>query len=247
MNKFKKYWLSSVLLLFVWCHAAADIPSQQALQDLNTQMTAKAEQYKAQALSMQTAADTHAKQYEGQAQVIADIGKAKWLEMMEKLKADQQDAAKQQAMGQQFQGLFIFASLGMPEMALKALLKQADHLGVPILIQGLLPQGFMATVNKMMQLVGADKKPTEGQMPVGGIVIEPNWFKHFGITQVPAFVLTNALNPCIGGNCKTTEHDVITGNISLYEALRIFKQKGSKAFEDQINQLFNRLSGKHHG
>ena len=80
-------------------------------------------------------------------------------------------------------------------------------------------------------------------MPVGGIVIEPNWFKHFGITQVPAFVLTNDLNPCIGGNCKTTENDVITGNISLYEALRIFKQKGSKAFQGKVAQFLTRTQG----
>ena len=244
MNKLNKRCLLPVLLLVGWCHAtASDISSQQALQDLNTQMTAKAEQYKAQVLSMQTAADTQAKQHEAQAQVIADAGKAKWLEMMEKLKAEQQDATKQQATAQEFQGLFIFASLGMPKMALKALLKQADHLGVPILIQGLLPGGFMATVNKMMQLVGADKKTPKGEVPVGGIVIEPNWFKHFGITAVPAFVLTDALNPCIGGNCKTTEHDVITGNISLYEALRIFKQKGSPQFQGKVEQFLTAIKG----
>jgi type-F conjugative transfer system pilin assembly protein TrbC len=249
MNKFKTLLVLILLPFLGWCNAEISnhIPSQKALQDLTTAMTAKAAQYKTQSVTMKEAAYAQATEHKEKAEVIADAGKEKWLEIMEILKAQNHDQARMDATAKQFQGLLIFASLGMPEMSLKALLKQADHLGVPIIIQGVLPEGFMATVKKMMHLITPDKKSQKGELPIGGIVIEPNWFKHFGITQVPAFVLTDQLVPCVGQDCKVTEHDVLYGNISLYDALNIFRQKGSIQFQGKVEQFLTIASGSSHG
>ena len=249
MNKFIPSLFLILLPVFACCNAeiSQKIPSQKVLQDLTTAMTAKAAQYKTQAVTMKEAAYDQANEHKEKAEVIADAGKEKWLEIMEILKTQNHDQARMDATAKQFQGLLIFASLGMPEMSLKALLKQADHLGVPIIIQGVFPEGFMATVKKMMQLVGADKKAPKGELPIGGIVIEPNWFKHFGITQVPAFVLTDQLVPCVGQDCTITEHDVLYGNISLYDALNIFRQKGSTQFQGKVEQFLTSARGNHHG
>ncbi|MFA0630974.1 TrbC family F-type conjugative pilus assembly protein, partial [Vibrio sp. 10N.222.49.A3] len=42
-------------------------------------------------------------------------------------------------------GVMVFVSLTMPKTALKQLLMQSEHLGVPLVIRGVLPEGFPAT------------------------------------------------------------------------------------------------------
>lgn len=217
--------------------------SQKDLQALTTQAITHAEQHQATAAQMKADNDRYVAANEARTDKIKALAKARWLEAMETLKLKNYDQQRLTANREQFQGLLIFVSLGMPEAALKALIKQADHLGIPVLIQGLLPGGFMATVNSMMTLITPEKKD---QTPTGGMVIEPNWFKHFGITQVPAFVMTEALIPCITKDCNIAEYDVLYGNISLYDALRLFAQKGSPAFQVKAHGLLARSQGYHH-
>nr|AKN40400.1 IncF plasmid conjugative transfer protein TrbC [Vibrio sp. F12 FF_152] len=49
-------------------------------------------------------------------------------------------------------GMMIFVSLTMPKPALKALLKQSEAWQVPLVIRGVLPQGFAATAKKSNHL-----------------------------------------------------------------------------------------------
>lgn len=221
----------------------AKIPSQQNLQTMTTETLNHAKQYEATAVVMKSESNAYASAHKDKADQVKALAKARWLEAMETLKLKNYDQQRLGANREQFQGPLLFVSLGMPRAALKALIKQADRLHIPVLIQGVLSDGFMATVNKMTTLVTPVKKE---EKPTGGIVIEPNWFKHFGITQVPAFVMTDELMPCITKNCKVAEYDVLYGNISLYEALRVFAQKGSPAFQVKAHGLLERLKGQRH-
>lgn len=120
------------------------------------------------------------------------------------------------------QGVMVFVSLGMPDTSLQQLLMQSADLQVPLIVRGVLPQGFTATVKKMNHLI--DNK---GQTIQSGFAINPQWFTQFGITQVPAFVAVRP-NKCQAKQpCSSDDFDVIYGNVSLYDALNLLAQHGS--------------------
>lgn len=133
-----------------------------------------------------------------------------------------QQAKIEQNPNSQAKGVMIFASLSMPEHALKQLMIQSAELQVPIVIRGVLPQGFGATVGAIRRLV----QPNQEKAINSGMAINPLWFKQLGIQQVPAFA---AIRPgkCIPGKpCAEHDFDVVYGNISLYEALNILARDG---------------------
>ncbi|WP_299006913.1 type-F conjugative transfer system pilin assembly protein TrbC [uncultured Shewanella sp.] len=118
-------------------------------------------------------------------------------------------------------GVIIFASLSMPTTSLRQLLRQSAAFQVPIVIRGVLPQGFAPTIKKMQSLITHKDKVIES-----GFAINPLWFKQFNIKQVPSFV---AVKPgkCLDHKaCNSTDFDVVAGNISLQDALRILSDKG---------------------
>lgn len=118
--------------------------------------------------------------------------------------------------------VMVFVSLGMPDTSLQQLLMQSADLQVPLIVRGVLPQGFTATVKKMNHLI--DNK---GQTIQSGFAINPQWFTQFGITQVPAFVAVRP-NKCQAKQpCSSDDFDVIYGNVSLYDALNLLAQHGS--------------------
>ncbi|MDH5924651.1 type-F conjugative transfer system pilin assembly protein TrbC, partial [Vibrio splendidus] len=55
-------------------------------------------------------------------------------------------------------GVMVFVSLTMPKTALKQLLMQSEHLGVPLVIRGVLPEGFPATVKRIEALIRSPNK-----------------------------------------------------------------------------------------
>ena len=119
-------------------------------------------------------------------------------------------------------GVMVFVSLGMPATSLQQLLMQSADLQVPLIVRGVLPQGFTATVKQMNHLI--DNK---GKTIQSGFAINPQWFTQFGITQVPAFVAVRP-NKCQAKQpCSTDDFDVIYGNVSLYDALNLLAQHGS--------------------
>lgn len=119
-------------------------------------------------------------------------------------------------------GVMVFVSLGMPATSLQQLLIQSADLQVPLIVRGVLPQGFTATVKKMNHLI--DNK---GQTIQSGFAINPQWFTQFGITQVPAFVAIKPGKCQAKQPCNTEDFDVIYGNISIYDALNLLAQHGS--------------------
>ncbi|CAH7134581.1 putative conjugative transfer protein TrbC [Vibrio chagasii] len=112
-------------------------------------------------------------------------------------------------------GVMVFVSLTMPKTALKQLLMQSEHLGVPLVIRGVLPEGFPATAKRIEALIRSpNKAPIQS-----GFSISPDWFKQFDIHHVPAFVSVKQ-NRCLPKQpCKASDYDILYGNISLYQAL----------------------------
>lgn len=118
-------------------------------------------------------------------------------------------------------GIMVFASLSMPRTSLRQLLMQSEQLQVPIIIRGVLPEGFTATVKQINQLIN-----NQGQPIQSGFAINPNWFTQFGITQVPAFVVIKPNKCQVKQPCGDDDFDVIYGNVSMYDALTLLAQHG---------------------
>lgn len=119
-------------------------------------------------------------------------------------------------------GVMVFVSLSMPDTSLQQLLMQSADLQVPLIVRGVLPQGFTATVKRMNHLI--DNK---GKTIQSGFAINPQWFSQFGITQVPAFVAIKPGKCQAKQLCSPDDFDVIYGNVSLYDALSLLAQHGS--------------------
>lgn len=119
-------------------------------------------------------------------------------------------------------GVMVFVSLSMPDTSLQQLLMQSADLQVPLIVRGVLPQGFTATIKRMHYLI--DNK---GKTIQSGFAINPQWFSQFGITQVPAFVAIKPGKCQAKQPCSPDDFDVIYGNVSLYDALSLLAQHGS--------------------
>lgn len=119
-------------------------------------------------------------------------------------------------------GVVVFASLGMPETSLKQLITQAADLNVPIVIRGMYNNDFAATAQKVQSLI----IDNSGESIMGGVEINPIWFKQFKISQVPAFVAIKD-GKCLGEPpCSPDNFDIVYGNVSLYHALETISRKG---------------------
>jgi conjugal transfer pilus assembly protein TrbC len=146
------------------------------------------------------------------------------------MRATQQDALspilKQADLGDNpnsaAKGVIIFASLTMPSTALKQLMRQSSDLQVPIIIRGVLPQGFPATVAAIQSLVH-----NKGDDVINsGMAINPLWFKQLGIQTVPAFAVIKP-GACLPQQpCQDSDFDVLYGNVSLYGALATLARDG---------------------
>ncbi|KFI12067.1 type-F conjugative transfer system pilin assembly protein TrbC [Vibrio coralliilyticus] len=116
-------------------------------------------------------------------------------------------------------GIMVFVSLTMPDTALKQLLRQSAHAQIPLVIRGVLPQGFPATTSRISHLIGQNsKQPIES-----GFAISPEWFQQFNIQRVPAFVSVRDGHCLPKQPCSANDYDVVYGNISLYQALNILE------------------------
>jgi len=103
-----------------------------------------------------------------------------------------------------------FVSFSMPEEGLKALIGETDRLRIPATLRGLINNDFRQTANAVLRLVGEEKR--------GGVQVDPTAFKTYGITAVPALVVT-----CQG------RYDRVAGNIAPVQALRKIAEGGECA------------------
>lgn len=100
-----------------------------------------------------------------------------------------------------------FVSFSMPPEGMKALIRDAARLRIPATLRGLVNNNFRQTANAVLALVKDDNK--------GGVQIDPTAFKTYGITAVPALVVT-----CPG------HFDRVLGNIALPQALKKVAENG---------------------
>jgi len=121
----------------------------------------------------------------------------------------------------------VFVSLGMPKKILKQILREAHAFHIPVVVRGLLDHSFRKTVAAIFNL---NKK--SGSEKVGGVLINPVWFRQFRIRVVPAVVVVRALPACVAKTeCPVPDFDVVRGNVSLRRALEIIARQGEAAPE----------------
>ena len=126
----------------------------------------------------------------------------------------QQDIGEQQA--QQRTGekkifpAIYFVSMGIAREGLLPMLKDANRYGIPATIRGLVNNDMRQTASMMFELSKEDKKI--------GVQIDPTLYTDYGITAVPALVVT-----CTG------RFDVVRGSLPLKEALEKVAERGDCA------------------
>ncbi|APP09186.1 type-F conjugative transfer system pilin assembly protein TrbC [Vibrio harveyi] len=175
-----------------------------------------------QALSQQT--DTANQWQIDQVQNQANAYKQQTLDASQKIQALVKEESLSPLLGMQKptrnpnqapKGVMVFVSLTMPDTALKQLLTQSEHLGIPLVIRGVLPEGFPATAKHIESLI---RSPNQAPIQ-SGFSISPDWFKQFDITKVPAFVSVKPGRCLPEQPCSNADYDILYGNISLYQAL----------------------------
>lgn len=115
--------------------------------------------------------------------------------------------------------LIIFVSSSMPATSLKALFWQAQRAGVPLVFRGLIDNSFAKT------------KAFFEEQQING-EIDPNLFSEYHVSEVPTFVIREGKS-----------FDVLQGNISLEDALTLFKKKGE--LKDKATRLLTTMKASH--
>jgi len=132
-------------------------------------------------------------------------------------------------------GLFVFASLGMPEATLMRLFEQAARAQASIVIRGLAGGSLRDTVARVQKLIGARQVSVQ---------IDPQAFDRYAVKRVPTFVLArNGERPesCSSGSCPPPTDFVSTaGDVSLDYALEHMRRT-APAFQLETGVFLGRL------
>ena len=128
--------------------------------------------------------------------------------------------------------VIVFMSLAVPEPSWRQWSGEAARIGAPMVLRGVLADGFMATVSAIRARraeVGA------------GAGIDPRLFRLFRIAHVPAVaVVPGGVPPCATPGCSADPpppHDLVTGNIGLEAALETIAREGSHGRDAARRQL----------
>ncbi|WP_339361291.1 type-F conjugative transfer system pilin assembly protein TrbC [Candidatus Regiella insecticola] len=103
-----------------------------------------------------------------------------------------------------------FVSFSIPLAGLKQMVHDADQYPIQVTLRGLVNNDLRQTANAVLSLVKEGKR--------GGVQIDPVSFRTYGITAVPALVVT-----CQG------HFDRVAGNIRLTAALKKVAESGQCA------------------
>lgn len=124
--------------------------------------------------------------------------------------------------------LIIFVSLSMPESSLESILRQADEINAAVLIKGVVPQGFKATIDRIQKILIGNR--TDPKDILGGVSIAPERFDQFSVTKVPTYVLIETEQCKIAKDyCDSRYYDKLEGNITPISALNVFRNNGEHA------------------
>ncbi|WP_088887332.1 type-F conjugative transfer system pilin assembly protein TrbC [Diaphorobacter nitroreducens] len=132
-------------------------------------------------------------------------------------------------------GLFVFASLAMPEAALMRIFEQAARAQASIVIRGLAGGSLRDTVARVQKLIGTRQVSVQ---------IDPQAFDRYAVKRVPTFVLArNGERPeaCASGACPPPTDFVSTaGDVSLDYALQHMRRT-APAFQQETGVFLSRL------
>ena len=136
--------------------------------------------------------------------------------------------------------VYVFASFSLPEASLRALIRQGELAGVPIVLRGLVENSVEATMRRVHSLY------EEGETQESGAVIDPTLFARFGVDQVPTFVVAAyAAGACTPQSCPTPPYVKIAGDVPLRYALeRIALAKPE--FRSELDALMKTLEPRRH-
>ena len=132
------------------------------------------------------------------------------------------------ASGPQF---YVFVSFSMPDITLRRLLSQAQRVGAPLVLRGMVENDMNKTRIKVGKLLGADKK---GNTTIeGGLSIDPTLYERFSVSVVPSFVLTDApVQACTQAGCPTPEFVRLAGDVTVEYALEAIAREVPAMRED---------------
>jgi type-F conjugative transfer system pilin assembly protein TrbC len=115
--------------------------------------------------------------------------------------------------------ILVFVSSSMPRASLTQWFMQAERFKASVVLRGFVNNSLPATKAWLTPIVEAS-----GQ---GGIEINPVAFEAYGITQVPAVVVTLGTLRCVSDQeCIAPPFDSVIGNTSLAEALKVIEKRG---------------------
>lgn len=114
--------------------------------------------------------------------------------------------------------LFIAVSFSMPEKLILDYLQQADEFDAWVVVQGFKDNAMP----KMLEILSQWDKKAD----ISRLLIDPNIFKQYEITEVPSVILTTDTYPCDNQKCVANSFDKIMGSIRLDHALKIMSERG---------------------
>lgn len=118
--------------------------------------------------------------------------------------------------------LLVFASLGMPDAALKRLGEDAVDAGASIVLQGFLEDSAIVTAERIHAVFGRETEV--------GFAVDPTAYRRFNVTAVPTVIaLARPLVSCKTRFCaedETPAHDRIAGNATLEYMLNAIAERG---------------------
>ena len=124
--------------------------------------------------------------------------------------------AKQENTYQKYQATLpvsiVFISFLMPESLIVQVLRDAKAHHMPVAIRGLIDNSFAKTTTTFFDLA----KKYKG---IGGVQIAPQYFKTFGITEVPALLSIVNHDSCTENHCPNDHFFVVYGNEHIEQAL----------------------------
>jgi type-F conjugative transfer system pilin assembly protein TrbC len=111
----------------------------------------------------------------------------------------------------------------MPEKLILDYLQQASQYNAWVVVQGFQDNAMPVMLRTLAEW--------ESQIDISRLLIDPNVFKQYQITEVPSMILTADPYPCDSKKCIATSFDKINGSVRLEHALKTISERGDLHIE----------------
>ena len=198
--------------------ARAAEQSQDA-EALAARARARAKQVTGEASASAGEAEANGRRYTSAAQQRPNAGDAATFDF-DRMVADAGEMAKG-GLGEAPR-FIAFASLSLPEVALRQMLRDVTHAGGVVVFRGLSQGSAKIMTAALTKALGPGER-------MDGVGIDPRLFRAFGIGEVPAYVVTASdFDLCSGFDCTSAlpPFDIMRGNVTAEYALNTFASGG---------------------